>query len=80
MVFKEIFAAPLHFGIGMTNSGGNRGMAALEGLVSALEVSQTNTGDDSALLTYASDDRWASEFAEHQDLWFLYPSHSCICT
>jgi len=40
MVFKEIFAAPLHFGIGMTNSGGERGMAALEGLVSALEVSQ----------------------------------------
>jgi len=39
MVYKEAFDDPLHFGIGKTNSGGNRGMSALEGLVSALEVS-----------------------------------------
>jgi hypothetical protein len=38
MVFKEILDEPMHFGIGMTNSGGARGMAALEGLVAALEV------------------------------------------
>jgi len=38
MVFREIFEEPMHFGIGMTNSGGARGMAALEGLVAALEV------------------------------------------
>lgn len=28
----------MHFGIGTTNSGGAHGMAALEGLVAALEV------------------------------------------
>jgi mediator of RNA polymerase II transcription subunit 25 len=38
MVFREIFEEPMHFGIGMSNSGGSRGMAALEGLVAALEV------------------------------------------
>jgi hypothetical protein len=38
MVFREIFEEPMHFGIGMSNSGGVRGMAALEGLVAALEV------------------------------------------
>ena len=39
MVFREIWEDPMQFGIGTTNSGGAHGMAALEGLVAALEAS-----------------------------------------
>ncbi|KAG5735637.1 hypothetical protein E4T56_gene6979 [Termitomyces sp. T112] len=37
-VTKEMRESPTSLGIGMTNSGGNRGMAALEGLVAAIEL------------------------------------------
>lgn len=37
-VAREMKDAPDKLGIGSTNSGGTRGMAALEGLVAAIEV------------------------------------------
>jgi hypothetical protein len=37
-VTKEIKEEPGNLGIGQTTSGGSRGMAALEGLVAAIEV------------------------------------------
>ncbi|GLB37118.1 hypothetical protein LshimejAT787_0401690 [Lyophyllum shimeji] len=41
LVTKEMKDAPMNLGIGTTNSGGSRGMAALEGLVAAIEVFDT---------------------------------------
>ncbi len=38
-VTKELCEQASNLGIGQTSSGGNRGMAALEGLVAAIEVS-----------------------------------------
>jgi hypothetical protein len=38
-VTKELCEQTKNLGIGLTSSGGNRGMAALEGLVAAVEVS-----------------------------------------
>lgn len=52
MVFKEIFASPQNFGIGMTKSGGGRGMAALEGVVAALEVGQKENSDSFSALIF----------------------------
>jgi len=37
-LYKEMFEHPTNLGIGTTNSGGSRGMAALEGIVATLEV------------------------------------------
>jgi hypothetical protein len=38
LVIKELREDPTKLGIGQTSSGGSRGMAALEGLVAAIEV------------------------------------------
>jgi len=42
-VTKELREEPSKLGIGQTSSGGTRGMAALEGLVAAVEVSHPPT-------------------------------------
>ncbi|CAA7268166.1 unnamed protein product [Cyclocybe aegerita] len=38
VMFKEMMEHPSRFGIGATNSGGSRGMSALEGLVASIEL------------------------------------------
>ena len=42
-MLKEVREDPSKYGIGQTGSGGSRGMAVLEGVVAAVEVSLRDT-------------------------------------